>query len=258
MKNIAILQPSELGSDFTFNPESGVWNVNFPPAVESDVTISANTNNLIKTGTDGGAYVDASKLIAHALMQDNDNQKIHLYRFAAGTVFNQQTATLVGSVDMVEMNGVFDDIAIDGNRITFKDAQTNTSLTLDTDTLQRVSSINSSNSITADTYSGNVSLNIQISAETGNLLEYTHDGEGYGLFVSAMKVSEYVNTLIQGINSQQSVRLDTENDEVVKTRTIGNQGIKIPQLAFVGSTGQHLAYTDDVTVPLNGYTVPIV
>ena len=129
MKNIAILQPSELGSDFTFSQESGVWSVNFPPAVESDVVVSANTNNLIKTGSDGGAYVDASKLIAHALMQDNENQKIHLYRFPAGTVFNQQTATLVGSVDMVEMNGVFDDIAIDGNKITFKDAQTNSTLT---------------------------------------------------------------------------------------------------------------------------------
>lgn len=258
MKNIAILQPSELGSDFTFNPESGVWNVNFPPAVESDVNISANTNNLIKTGSDGGAYVDASKLIAHALMQDNDNQKIHLYRFPAGTVFNQQTATLVGSVDMVEMNGVFDDIAIDGNKITFKDAQTNSTLTLDTDTLQRVSRISSTNSISAVTYGGNVSLDVIISSIPDNLLEYTYGDEGYGLAVSALKVEEYLATLIANINSQQSVRIDDTDPEagVVKTRTIGNQGIKIPQLALVGSSGQHLAYTDDVTTPLDGYTVP--
>ena len=102
MKNIAILQPSELGSDFNFSQENGVWGVNFPAAVESDVIISQNTNNLIKVGTDGGAYVDASKLIAHALIQDNENQKIHLYRFQAGTVFNKLTATLVGSVDILE------------------------------------------------------------------------------------------------------------------------------------------------------------
>lgn len=255
MKNIAILQPSELGSDFTFNQESGVWNVNFPPAVESDVTISANTNNLIKVGTDGGAYVDASKLIAHALMQDNDNQKIHLYRFPAGTVFNQQTATLVGSVDMVEMNGVFDDIAINGNRITFKDAQTDTTLTLDIDTLQRVSRITNTNSITATTVGGNVSLDVKISNLAGNLLEVYFDGEEYGLSVSALKVRTYVNNLIMAINGQQSVRIDVIDDEAVKTRTIGNQGIKIPQLAFVGSSGQHLAYTDDVTTSLDGYTV---
>lgn len=255
MKNIAILQPSELGSDFTFNQESGVWNVNFPPAVESDVTISANTNNLIKVGTDGGAYVDASKLIAHALMQDNDNQKIHLYRFPAGTVFNQQTATLVGSVDMVEMNGVFDDIAIDGNKITFKDAQTDTTLTLDIDTLQRVSRITNTNSITATTVGGNVSLDVKISNLAGNLLEVYFDGEEYGLSVSALQVRTYVNNLIMAINGQQSVRIDVIDDEAVKTRTIGNQGIKIPQLAFVGSSGQHLAYTDDVTTPLDGYTV---
>ena len=35
MKNIAILQPSELGSDFNFSQENGVWSVNFPAAVES-------------------------------------------------------------------------------------------------------------------------------------------------------------------------------------------------------------------------------
>ena len=255
MKNIAILQPSELGSDFTFNQESGVWNVNFPPAVESDVTISANTNNLIKTGSDGGAYLGEDMLCAYAITQDNDNQKIHLYRFPAGTVFNQQTATLVGSVDMVEMNGVFDDIAIDGNKITFKYAQTNATLTLDTDTLQRVSRISSTNSISAVTYGGNVSLDVIINPAYDNLLEYAYDGEDYGLAVSALKVSEYLDLLIAGINNQQSVRIDVIDDEAVKTRTIGNQGIKIPQLAFVGSSGQHLAYTDDVTTPLDGYTV---
>jgi hypothetical protein len=67
-------------------------------------------------------------------------------------------------------------------------------------------------------------------------------------------LKHYLATLIDSINSQQSVRIDVTGGEAVKTRTIGNQGIKIPQLAFVGSTGQHLAYTDDVTVPLNGYT----
>lgn len=256
MKNIAILQPSELGSDFTFDPLSGTWKVNFPAAVESDVTISQNTNNLIKVGTDGGAYVDASKLIAHALVQDTDNQKIHLYRFPAGTVFNQPTATLVGSVDMVEMNGVFDDVAIVGNKITFKDAQTSSTLTLDTDTLQRVSRISSTNSISAATVGGNVTLDVNISQVDGNLLEIAHDGEGYGLSVSALKVSEYVDNLIKAINSQQSVRIDVvDSSNVVKTRTIGKQGIKIPQLAFVNSTGAHIAYTDDVTEPLTGYAV---
>lgn len=258
MKNIAILQPSELGSDFKFSQENGVWGVNFPAAVESDVTISANTNNLIKVGTDGGAFVDASKLIAHALVQDNDNQKIHLYRFPAGTTFDVATATLVGSVDMVEMNGVFDDIAIDGNKITFKDAQTDSTLTLDTDTLQRVSRITNTNSITATTVGGNVSLDVKISNLAGNLLEVGFDGNNYGLSVSALKVSTYVDNLIAAINSQQSVRIDVADGSAVKTRTIDKQGIKIPQLSFVNSSGGHLAYTDDVTAPIAGYTVPAV
>ena len=90
------------------------------------------------------------------------------------------------------------------------------------------------------------------------MLEYTYDGEGYGLAVSSLKVEQYIDTLIANINSQQSVRIDVNEGEAVKTRTIGNQGINIPQLAFVGSSGQHLAYTDDVTVPLYGYTVPVV
>lgn len=258
MKNIAILQPSELGSDFNFRQEKGVWGVNFPAAVESDVNISQNTNNLIKVGTDGGAYVDTTKLIAHALVQDNDNQKIHLYRFPAGTVFNKDTATLVGSVDMVEMNGVFDDIAIDGNKITFKDAQTNSTLALDIDTLQRVSRITSTNSIKSTTFGGDVTLDVKLSKVEGNLLEIAYDGDGYGLAVSKVKVSDYVENLIQGINSQQSVRIDVADGTAIKTRTIGKQGIKIPQLAFVGSTGQHLAYSDDITIPLEGYVVPAV
>ena len=258
MKNIAILQPSELGSDFNLSQESGVWSVNFPPAVESNVIISPNANNLIKVGTDGGAYVDASKLIAHALVQDNDNQKIHLYRFPAGTTFNQATATLVGSVDMVEMNGVFDGIAIDGNKIAFKDAQTDTTLTLDMDTLQRVSRIAGTNSITADTVGGNVSLDVKLSAIEGNLLEIVPSIGGQGLAVSTLKVGTYIETLIAELNSQQSVRIDVTETEAVKTRTIGNQGIKIPQLAFVNSTNTRIAYTDDVTEPLLGYTVPVV
>ena len=155
---------------------------------------------------------------------------------------------------MVEMNGVFDDIAIVGNKITFKDAQTSTTLTLDTDTLQRVSRISSTNSISAMTSGGNVSLDVIINPAAGNLLEYAYDGEGFGLAVSALKVEEYLATLIANINSQQSVRIDVTDGEAVKIRKIGNQGINIPQLAFVGSTGQHLAYADDVTVPLNGYT----
>ena len=254
MKNIAILQPSELGSDFNFSQENGVWGVNFPAAVESDVIISQNTDNLIKVGSDGDAYVDASKLIAHALIQDNENQKIHLYRFPAGTVFDQQTATIVGSVDMVEMNGVFDDIAIDGNKITFKDAQTNSTLSLDIDTLQRVSRISDTNSISATTVGGNVTLDVNVSQVAGNLLEIAWDG----LSVTALKVSEYVNNLIQAINSQQSVRIDVVEGDAVKTRTIGNQGINIPQLSFVDSSGGHIAYADDVTTPLVGYTVPAV
>lgn len=254
MKNIAILQPSELSSDFNFSQENGVWGVNFPAAVEPDVIISQNTNNLIKVGTDGGAYVDTTKLIAHALVQDNDNQQIHLYRFPAGTVFNKLTATLVGSVDMVEMNGVFDDIAIDGNKITFKGAQTNSTLSLDIDTLQRVSRISSTNSITATTFGGDVDLDVNVSQVAGNLLEIAWDG----LSVTALKVSEYVNNLIQAINSQQSVRIDVVEGDAVKTRTIGKQGIKIPQLSFVDSSGGHIAYADDVATPLVGHTVPAV
>ena len=253
MKNIAILQPSELGSDFSFNAELGVWTVNFPAPIESVVAISPNVNNLIATGTDGGAYVDATKLIAHSLVQDTVNQKIHLYRFPAGTVFTVETATLVGSIDMVEMNGVFDDVVIAGNTITFRDAQTNASITLDTDTLQRVSSITTTNSIRATTVGGELTLDVIVDPAAGNLLTSTVEG----LEVNRLSVEAYISTLIASINSQQSVRLNVAEGAAVVRRTIGNQGLDIPQLAFVDSSGQHLAYADDVPAvqSILGFTV---
>lgn len=251
MKNIAILQPSELGEDFKFDLESGVWGITFPPSVDSDVVISPNTNNLITTGTDGGAHVLASKLIAHALVQDTEEQKIHLYRFPAGTEFSVGAATLVGSIDMVEMNGVFDDIAIAGNIITFKDAQTNTSITLDTDTLQRVSRIGSTNSIRATTVGGAVTLEAIVSSIPGNLLT----SSVAGLEVSQTGVSDYVKLLLAGVNSQQSIRLTVAGDTAKVTRTIGKQAIDIPQFSLVGSAGQHLAYGDDITTALVGHPV---
>lgn len=259
MKNIAILQPSELGDDFYFDQAAGVWKVNFPAPVESNVTISPNTNNLIKTGSDGGAWVDASKLIAHALVQDTDDQKIHLYRFPAGTTFDVAKATLVGSIDMVEMNGVFDDIAINGNNIKFTDAQNGVSISLDVDSLQRVSRINGSNSVrvTAGANPGEIALSVITNPSETNLLQVIEGEEG-GLLVSGFSVRDYIQGLVDGINSQQSIRLNVNGDTVEVKRTIGKQQLRIPQLAIVGSNGNVLAYADDVTTPLEGETIPEV
>lgn len=248
MKNIAILQPVEMGTDFTFDAVAGVWKVNFPAPIPSDVIISPNVNNLIQTGSDGGAFVNANLLTAHSLVQDTVNQKIHLYRYPAGTTFDIGTAILVGSIDMVEMNGVFDDITVNANVITFTDAQNGVTITLDTDTLQRVSTIQSTTTIHADSLAGAVTL--QAIVAPANLLTVTVGG----LEVSKLAITDYINGLVAAINSQQSIRLNVGETNATVVRKIGNQALDIPQLAFVDSSGAHLAYGDDVTGTLVGYT----
>ena len=55
---------------------------------------------------------------------------------------------MVSEIDMLAMNGQFDDIAIDEGVITFTDVQTGSTLTLNTNELQRVGDIKSTKSVT--------------------------------------------------------------------------------------------------------------
>ncbi len=115
MEVVKLIQPHEFGDNFIF--EAGKWKVKFPPIPESGVEVSKDANNLITLGGDGGMFADVTRLHAYALVQDNGSKKINLYRFPVGAEFNPETAALISSVNLIELTGVFDDVAIGaGNR----------------------------------------------------------------------------------------------------------------------------------------------
>lgn len=139
MRVVKVIQPHEFGDNFIL--EDGKWKVKFPPIATSGVEVSKDANNLITLGGDGGMFADATRLHAYALVQDNENMKIHLYRHQADLEFDVANATLINSIDMLELNGQFDDITITDAVVTFKDVQTDTELVFDTDQFQKVEAL---------------------------------------------------------------------------------------------------------------------
>lgn len=139
MEVVKLIQPHEFGDNFIF--EDGKWKVKFPPIPESGVEVSKDANNLITLGGDGGMFADVTRLHAYALVQDNENMKIHLYRHQANIEFDIAQATLINSIDMLELNGQFDDITVTDAIVTFKDVQTDTELVFDTDQFLNVTGL---------------------------------------------------------------------------------------------------------------------
>lgn len=176
MRILSIIQPSEMGPDFRF--EDDVWKVNFPAGSEGGggVPLSADANNAIGLGTDQGAFISTDLLGAYALTQDNGSKKINLYRFPVGAEFNPETATLISSVNLIELTGVFDDVAIDGALITFTDADTGLTLTIDTANLQKVSDLVGSDSVAVNLEGSLTTLSVKISPHPDNLIQVTEDG----------------------------------------------------------------------------------
>lgn len=176
MRILSIIQPSEMGPDFRF--EDDVWKVNFPAGSGGGggVPLSTDANNAIGLGTDQGAFISTDLLGAYALTQDNGSKKINLYRFPVGAEFNPETATLISSVNLIELTGVFDDVAIDGALITFTDADTGLTLTIDTANLQKVSDLVGSDSVAVNLEGSLTTLSVKISPHPDNLIQVTEDG----------------------------------------------------------------------------------
>lgn len=227
MEVVKLIQPHEFGDNFIF--EDGKWKVKFPPIPESGIEISKDANNFIVLGGDGGMFADVAKLHAFALVQDNENMKIHLYRHQANLEFNVATATLVSSIDMVELNGQFDDITITDAVVTFKDVQTNSELVFDTDQFQNVSGLTSDNSIDLLSLEGGEETAKQVAVSLrphGNLVQETPEGllvvppEGLHIEHSLMAES-YIGDVAK------------EEDEIIHfIRTINGNEIYVPAVTL--------------------------
>lgn len=234
MRILSIIQPSEMGSDFRF--EDDVWKVNFPAGMgeSGGVPLSTDANNAIGLGSDEGAFIPTDLLSSYALTQDNNSKKINLWRFPVGTEFDSETAVLVSSVNLIELSGVFDDVAIDGDLITFTDADTGLTLTIDTANLQKVSDLVGSDSVEVESESGVTTLSVKVSPRPDNLIQVTEEG----LFVDAANFGE----------GGGDVDLHQTLAEVTNglCHAVGSSHLVVPQIELVDVTGKSIGYINDL------------
>ena len=227
MEVVKLIQPHEFGDNFIF--EDGKWKVKFPSIPEGGIEISKDANNFIVLGEDGGMFADAAKLHAFTLVQDNENMKIHLYRHQANLEFNVATATLVNSIDMLELNGQFDDITITDAIVTFKDVQTDSELVFDTDQFQNVSGLTSDNSIDLLSPEDNESTTKQVAVSLrpyGNLVQETPEG----LLVVSPEGLHIEHSLMAESHMVDVAKEDDEIEHII--RTINGNEIYIPAVTL--------------------------
>lgn len=236
MNIISLIQPSELGPDFRL--DAGVWKVNFPTVATPPPPISNDARNIIQDAGDG-MYIDQRNRFAYAMAQDNQTQKIQLWQFPADEVFDIDTATMVSEIDMMAMNGQFDDIAIDAGVITFTDVQTGLTLTLNINELQRVGSILSTNTVNVTENAGVLAFSAKLDPKANNLLEVTAGG----LQVAPAKVEQIFNDELAKIDFHNQ-EMFTLSDNVIGHVT-GDQIIEIPKVRLQNSAGETIALVND-------------
>ena len=251
MKTISIIQPDEFGSDFKY--EGGQWHVRFPPGKPNIDPASKDAGNAVKAGSDGGAYLGEDMLCAYAITQDNVTKKIHLYQYPVGTSFNPVTATLVSTVNMVDLQAVFDDVAIDGTVLTFTDAGTGQTLTIDTDTLQRIDGITATRDLLKlTTLNGVTSPEIQLAGvinDAPNLLTESSagllvDGDVVGMAVAGSLGRAELNANIY--------RYDHELN-AIRHNVNGNE-LQIPQIQILNAKGELVGLIDDMEMGTSVYS----
>ena len=236
MNIISLIQPQELGPDFYL--DQGVWHVNFPTTATPPPPISNDARNIIQNVADE-MFVDQRDRLAYAMVQDNQTQKIQLWQFPADIEFNINTAIMVSEIDMLGIRGQFDDIAVDRGVVTFTDAQTGLTLTLNTNELQRVGSIKSTNTVIVTETAGVLKLSAKIDSKANNLLEVTADG----LQVSPDKIQDIFNAEMATRDVHTQSILPAE--EIGLKHVIGDQIINIPKVMLVNSAGGGIALVND-------------
>ena len=234
MEVVKLIQPHEFGDNFIF--EAGKWKVKFPPIATSGVEVSKDANNLITLGGDGGMFADATRLHAYALVQDNENMKIHLYRHQADLEFDVANATLINSIDMLELNGQFDDITITDAVVTFKDVQTDTELVFDTNQFLNVSGLAADDSMTLVGDDNSTTKQVSVRGrDYDNLVQNTPEG----LLVLPLDGVHIGHTL-----EARSYQVDVPDDEIEIeefVRTINGNEIRMPAVTLKNSRGKTLA-----------------
>ena len=251
MKTISIIQPDEFGRDFKY--EDGLWHVRFPPGKPNIDPASKDAGNAVREGSDGGAYLGEDMLCAYAITQDNVTKKVHLYQYPVGTRFNPDTATLVSTVNMVDLQAVFDDVAIDGSLITFTDADTGSTMTIDIETLQRIDGITSiSNVLQLNVLNGTTSPELLLAGDIAGLPNLMTSSPA-GLLVDGDVVGEQVAENIDGVMLNANIYRYDEELNAIRHNVDGNE-LEIPQIQILNSKGVLVGLIDDLEVDATVYS----
>lgn len=251
MKTISIIQPDEFGSDFKY--ENGVWSVRFPPGKPNIDPASKDAGNAVREGTDGGAYLGEDMLCAYAITQDNTTKKIHLYQYPVGTTFDPLTATLVSTVNMVDLQAVFDDVAIDGSVITFTDADTGATMTIDTDTLQRIDGITSiSNVLELNVHNGTTNPELLVAGFINDAPNLMSESPA-GLLVDGDVVGDQVAQYLGDVQLNANTYLYDQELNAIR-HNVNHNELVIPQIKILNSKGDLVGLIDDMEVGATVYS----
>ena len=171
MTDVNIIQPQEMGTDFTFDSSTGKWKLTAP-------SVSADANNSLSQGSDSGLFLDKNSIKQYRIIQDNADRKVRLYSYLEDEGFYESTSTLVDEVDLLTLDAVIDDVSIAGGILTFTDAQTSTQLVFDTDSpIYQVLTANSDAiEITGDGKDSELTIDLIVDPDTNNLLQITTSG----------------------------------------------------------------------------------
>ena len=172
MTNVAVIQPIEMGTNFSFDIGEGKWKI------DNSTNISQEGDNILNLDASNKLKVSSSNIKHYQLIQDNVARKIDLYQYSANESFDLQTAQLISSIDMLSLESQVDDVAISNGVLTFTDTQTSTQLVFDTNSpiYQILHSNTAAINISGDGKYSALSIDLIVDASTDNLLKITANG----------------------------------------------------------------------------------
>ena len=172
MTNVAVIQPIEMGTNFSFDTVEKKWKI------DNSTNISQEGDNILNLDASNKLKVSSSNIKHYQLVQDNVARKIYLYQYSANESFDLQTAQLISSIDMLSLESQVDDVAISNGVLTFTDTQTSTQLVFDTNSpiYQILHSNTTAINISGDGKYSALSIDLIVDTSTDNLLKITANG----------------------------------------------------------------------------------
>lgn len=224
MTDIKIIQPDELSTQhFIF--EDNLWKLVIP-------SVSADANNAITIGADGGSFLDTDQLKRYRIIPDTATNKLNLYEYI-GSSFDVNTATLLDSVDLSTISIEVDDVAIAGSVLTFTDVQAATQLIFDTalPLYEVLHEKSNSISIAGDGKTTPIEIDLLLDPDSKNLIKVSTAGVNLSSDDIIYVLNQHIEQTLDLNNNTDGGTLDVTIGETTKTiatsRLINSSGVVI-------------------------------